>query len=131
MKKWSFILAVLFVPMIIFGALEVANQKQSPSSYEAFAKSDMPKIIKFGSAMCLDCKKQKEIFTTVKPKYEQKVTFIEYDAQSKSPEVQKLIKKYNVTVVPTTVFLDKQGKEIRKIEGLIPQDDLENYINEM
>ena len=35
----------------------------------------------------------------------------------------KLIKKYNITLVPTVVMLDSNGKECKRIEGAASKDE--------
>ena len=37
---------------------------------------------------------------------------------------QPAIKKYNVSLVPTIVFLDKEGNTIKKREGLVKSDEI-------
>ena len=39
------------------------------------------------------------------------------------------MKKYNVRVVPTLVFINKKGQVIKVTEGAIPKQEIEGYLN--
>ena len=42
-----------------------------------------------------------------------------------------MIKSFGVKLVPTTVFKDKNGNTIRRIEGSMEPEVLENYLKEL
>ncbi len=48
-----------------------------------------------------------------------------------SPEVEKIRTKYKIIGVPTLLFLDSEGKEVKRITGFIPPDELLKYLNEI
>ena len=48
-----------------------------------------------------------------------------------SNETKTLIKTYEVKLVPTTVFKDANGKTLRRIEGTMQPQVLENYLKEL
>lgn len=78
--------------------------------------------------MCLDCQKLQKVFVIIEPKYSNSIFFEHINAQSNDSEVQKMIKDYSVTVVPTMIFINKNGQFIEKTEGYVPQDKLEQKI---
>jgi len=39
------------------------------------------------------------------------------------------MKKYNVRVVPTLVFINKNGQVVKVTEGAIPKEEIERYID--
>ena len=129
MKNWIIALAVLIIPMLTYFVLDKTNQ--SKTAFEAQAKSsyEKPVVIKFASPMCLDCKKLESVMNEVMPKYADKVTYQKINAQSNDSETQNLIKKYAVTLVPTTVFLKKDGNMYERIEGYMPKSQLEGILN--
>ena len=49
----------------------------------------------------------------------------------KNMETREMIKKYEVKLVPTTVFKDKDGNTTRRIEGNMQPQILENYLKEI
>ena len=42
-----------------------------------------------------------------------------------------MIKDYDVKLVPTCIFKNKDGQTVRKTEGMIQPKILENYIKEL
>lgn len=109
-KKTIFtILAILILPILAFMALSF-NKNSS-----AIADTNKPQIIKFSSSMCLECKEVEKIFNEIMPKYKDKISYTTIVVDSRKDMDNKLIKKYNVQLVPTVVMLDSNGKQIKRI----------------
>ena len=122
-KNIIIILAVFIVPMIAYWGLTKSN-----SSTAKNVDTTKPQVIKFSSTMCIDCQKMQKVFQVLKPKYESKITFIDINVQDKNSYTESQIKKYNITLVPTIILLDSKGKQVKRIEDAIPQEQMENYI---
>ena len=105
------ILAIIILPLLAFWAL--TWNKDST----AVADTNLPQIIKFSSSMCLECKEVEKIFKDILPKYKDRVSYTEIIVDSRKDMNNKLIKKYNITLVPTVVMLDSNGKECKRFEG--------------
>ncbi|MBR1618892.1 thioredoxin family protein [bacterium] len=105
------ILAIIILPLLVFWAL--TWNKDST----AVADTNLPQIIKFSSSMCLECKEVEKIFKDILPKYKDRVSYTEIVVDSRKDMNNKLIKKYNITLVPTVVMLDSNGKECKRFEG--------------
>ncbi len=105
------ILAIIILPLLAFWAL--TWNKDST----AIADTNLPQIIKFSSSMCLECKEVEKIFKDILPKYKDRVSYTEIIVDSRKDMNNKLIKKYNITLVPTVVMLDSNGKECKRFEG--------------
>jgi len=105
------ILAIIILPLLAFWAL--TWNKDST----AIADTNLPQIIKFSSSMCLECKEVEKIFKDILPKYKDKVSYTEIIVDSRKDMNNKLIKKYNITLVPTVVMIDSNGKECKRFEG--------------
>ena len=43
----------------------------------------------------------------------------------------KLIKKYNVQMVPTIIMLNSDGTQASRIESALPKEQMEQYIKEL
>ena len=86
MKNWIIALAILILPLVTYFVLDKTNGDKS--NFEAVAASGKPAVIKFASAMCLDCKKMESMMCEVMPLYADKVAF-EY---KKTPDAKEHIK---------------------------------------
>ncbi len=126
MKNWIVALVVLLLPIVTYFVLDKTNGDKT--NFEAVAASGKPAVIKFGSTMCLDCKKMEAMMNEVMPQYADKVVYEKINSQSNDRNTQSMIKKYNVTVVPTVIFLNKDGSVYKKTEGAYDKKEFEKYI---
>lgn len=128
MKNWIIALAVIILPIATFFVLEKTN---ATTATEAVAQntSTLPTIIKFASPMCLDCKKLEATMVEIMPAYENKVDYKKIDAQSKDSYTTDMIKKYNVTLVPTLVLIKKNGSIYKQVEGYFNKNDLKSMFD--
>lgn len=115
------ILLVLIVPIF---AYVLMNNSSSNTAGIADAKASKPQIIKFTSSMCLDCQTMNKMMKEVYPQYKDKIVLTEIPVQDGKAFTNEQIKKYNVTLVPTLIFLDSNGNQVKRIEGAIPESEL-------
>lgn len=124
MKNIITIIAIIIIPIMAYLILNNGTQKQ-----EAMAKdNNLPTLMTFSSTMCLDCKRIKTTIKEVEDNYEGKINFVSVNASDNKKSTKELIKQYNITLVPTMVFLDKDDNEIKKIEGAITKEELTNEL---
>ena len=132
MKNRIIIIAGLVLPIFLYWVLSnfmPNTAEQLKKSYQATAQSQTgAKIIKFYTPMCLDCQKLDRTLDKVMPKYSSRVELEKIDASSNKANIQVMVAKYGVKVVPTTVFINSNGQIVKKIEGDIPQEQLEKQI---
>lgn len=119
------ILLILIVPMFAYWLLSTPDAENSTTVAEA---SNKPQIIKFTSAMCMDCQTMNQIMKEIYPAYKDKITLVEIPVQDKTSFNESQIKKYNVTLVPTIILLDSSGRQVKRIEGAIEKDVMESYL---
>lgn len=117
------ILAILIIPVLAFFGLTF--NKDTSTIAQATGK---PQIIKFSSTMCLECQEVEKVFKELLPKYQDKVAYTEIIVDSRDDMKNNMIKKYNVTLVPTIIMLNSDGTQYKRIESAIPKDEMENYI---
>ena len=126
MKKNLIIIGLIFViPLVAFWALNKSNTTTAKTTADIANK---PQVMKFTSTMCLDCQKMNKLFKEVFPKYEDKIVLTEIQVQDGQDFTNQQIKKHNVTLVPTMIFFDSDGKQVKRIEGAIEKEELEKYL---
>lgn len=128
MKNWIIALAILIIPMVTYYVLDKTHSDKAAFEANAQSTYSKPVVIKFASPMCLDCKKLEGVMNEVMPAYADKVTYQKINAQSNDENTQALIKKYTVTLVPTMVFLKKDGALYKRTEGYMPKSQLEKIL---
>ncbi len=124
MKKNIITIAFIFaIPLITYFMLTMSNGSTAKT-----VVTGKPQVIKFTSQMCMDCQTMNKIMKEIFPKYEDKIVLTEIHVQDKSSFNDEQIKKYNVTLVPTIILLNSDGKQVKRIEGAIPKDEMENCL---
>ena len=127
MNKNILVISLIFlIPIVAYFALT-----QSNSTTAKTVEGGKPQVIKFTSAMCLDCQTMNKLFKEVFPKYQGKIILTEYQVQTRGQLIDNEIKKYNVTLVPTVIMLNSNGAQVKRIEGAIPKEELEKYLQEL
>ncbi len=119
------VLLILIIPMFAYWLLNTNDASTSSTVAEA---SNKPQIIKFTSEMCMDCQTMNQIMKEIYPAYKDKITLIEIPVQDKTSFNQEQIKKYKVTLVPTIILIDSNGKQVKRIEGAIEKDVMDSYL---
>lgn len=124
MKKNLIIISLVFaLPLMAYWMLTKSNSTTAQT-----VQNGRPQVIKFTSAMCLDCQTMNKIIKEIFPKYSENITLTEIQVQDQNSFNQDQIKKYNVTLVPTIILLDSTGKQVRRIEGAISQEEMEKCL---
>ena len=111
-----------------------------------------PTVYYAWASWCPDCQQELPILNTLKEKYGDKVEFVGVAMISqKEPiengkkylkehtlslnyfsDVDSSFQKYHeITEIPTLIFVDKEGKIVKKIAGVLTQEELETYIKEI
>ncbi len=120
------ILAIFIVPLAVYFGLTRDKLTTLPS-----IASQGAEIIKFSSPMCYECQELDKILDEVYPKFSKDISLKKIDVTQKNNETREIIKKYEVKLVPTTVFKDETGNVTRRIEGSMQPQILENYLKEI
>ena len=87
-------------------------------------KSDgiLATFIEIGAAQCIPCKAMQPIMKEVAEKYKGQVKVVFHDVWT--PQGKTDAMKYNIRMIPTQVFLDKNGREYYRHEGYFPKEEL-------
>lgn len=83
------------------------------------------KVLKFGAIWCKECLVMKPVWEDIEEEIPGFKT--EYYDADESPDV---LKKYNVKDIPVFIFLDKDGQEILRLQGVQNKDDLVKLVKE-
>ena len=104
---------------------------KTPQDSIAIAATGKPTVVEFTSPLCSECQKLKKVLDVVEPKYTNKITFTKVNTARMDRKTLKEIEKYEIKVVPTIIFLDKDGNIISKTEGSVPQEVLCKQIDRL
>ena len=81
-----------------------------------------PAYVLVHSTMCIPCKQMDKTAKAVVPRFRGKVQYL--DVLIDRPQDSALVKRLKVSLIPTSVFLGSDGKELGRVVGVIKPDDL-------
>lgn len=95
-----------------------ATPGATPASSPAVAKK-MPRVVDLGADKCIPCKQLAPILEELKKEYAGRVS-VEFIDVWKNPKAGE---PYKISVIPTQVFFDADGKEVWRHVGFMPKAD--------
>jgi thioredoxin 1 len=96
--------------------------KEYTKENPAIVKNYKVTFIELGSVKCIPCQKMQPVMKSVETKYGNEVKVVFYDVWTEAGA--PYAKQFNINVIPTQVFLDKDGKEYSRHVGFFPEDEL-------
>ncbi|MHB1686412.1 MAG: thioredoxin family protein [Ignavibacteriaceae bacterium] len=114
----------LFPIMIIAILLIAYCNVQAKNSRVGDKKLPKPKVtfIELGSVNCIPCRMMQPVMKNIEKKYGSQVKVIFYDVWTQ--EQRPYAEKYGIKLIPTQIFLDKNGKEFHRHEGFYPEAEI-------
>jgi thioredoxin 1 len=103
-------------------------------SSAAVSQSDLPTgnfqvtFVELGSVNCMPCKQMKAVMQAIEEGYAGKVRVVFHDVWTN--EGKPYGAQYGIRVIPTQVFIDKNGKEIFRHEGYLSKEAVEKVLND-
>lgn len=83
-------------------------------------KPGLPRLVDLGSTTCIPCKELAPILEELKTEFKGRVS-VEFIDVTKNPAAAD---EYKINVIPTQIFIDKDGKEVFRHEGFYPKADI-------
>ncbi|MBI5574343.1 MAG: thioredoxin family protein [Elusimicrobia bacterium] len=100
--------------------------KKVPTNKPADKSPEKQKIIvtfiELGSVKCIPCKMMQPIMKEIEKEFAGRVNVIFHDVWTE--EGRPYAEKYKIRLIPTQVFLDKNGNEYFRHEGFFPKQEL-------
>ncbi len=85
-------------------------------------------FVELGSVNCIPCKQMQPVMKAIEDKYGDQIEVVFYDVWK--PEESKYAEEYGIRLIPTQVFLDKEGKELFRHEGFFPEESIDKFLRE-
>ena len=100
-----------------------ANGKTDENSKNAVeVENYLVTFVELGSVRCIPCKLMQPIMKDIEKDYAGQVKVVFHDVWT--PEGEPFAASFKIRVIPTQVFLDKEGEEYFRHEGFFPKEEL-------
>ncbi len=108
----------------------IENQKQVKDEDMLKSADGLPMLVDFSAEWCPPCRQMKPVFQKLQTEFEGKVDLVTVDVDDN----RDLAERYNVTSIPTLVYISPSGKELYRTVGLqtesIIRADINKYLME-
>ena len=112
------LLTVFF--MVSVSAMAAELPSSNDASIKAALASGKPTVADFGARTCIPCKKMAPILAELQTELKGKANVTFTDVW----ETPALAKEYSVQMIPTQIFFDAKGKEVKRHMGFIDKGEI-------
>ena len=114
---------IKFIAIALILAASIAHA-ELPSATDAAVKralaSGKPTVIDLGARQCIPCKKMAPILESLAGEYSGKASVLFIDVR----EDQAAAEKFRIQMIPTQIFFNAHGKEVKRHTGFIDKGDI-------
>jgi thioredoxin 1 len=116
------ILAVVLAGIVATTVLRSRHQEQVTASFApaSVVGQGRPVLLELGSDQCVPCKMMVPVLKELSEKYPNQFTVAFHDVWKDA----SVGEKYGISVIPTQIFFDKDGKELFRHEGFFAKDKI-------
>lgn len=127
-SKFSIRFSLLLILLVLGTAYNGRPLYDSDKGRALAAETLKVTFVELGSVNCIPCKMMKPVMDQVEKKYPGQVKVVFHDVWTEQGKAEG--RKYNIRIIPTQVFLDKNGKEYFRHEGFFPFEDVEKVLKQ-
>ena len=122
-RELIMILVISIILFMIFSCTGKSDNGKNTSLKRGNSQIEIKvTFIELGSVRCIPCKMMQPIMKEIEKEYGDQVEVVFYDVWT--PEGSPYAGEYNIRIIPTQVFLDKDGNEYYRHEGFFPKKEL-------
>jgi thioredoxin 1 len=126
----AIVLAALALALLVAACGDAATGTEgvAPTAVSPSASPGRPDVtfVEIGSDSCIPCREMRPVMEAIEKRYSPRVDVVFVDVY----EQRDTAAAFGVRVIPTQVFLDKDGQEFTRHEGFLPQEAIEELLAE-
>ena len=128
MHQYRRTLFLILAVSVMAAATIWAQTKASQTQTKETVKDALPLVtfVELGSVKCIPCRQMQPVMKAIEEKYGKQVNVVFYDVWKS--DQREYAEKYGIRVIPTQVFLDKDGKEFFRHEGFFPEAEIDKLL---
>ena len=117
MKKF---LTAVAISLTLAGAARAELPSASDALIKQSLSSGKPTVIDLGARTCIPCKQMAPILESLSGEYRNKASVLFIDVH----ENQAAADKFRIQMIPTQVFFNAQGKEVKRHVGFMEKGEI-------
>ena len=113
---------LVIAAVLVMSAVAARAELPSASSttVNQTLSSGKPAVIDLGARTCIPCKKMAPILESLSSEYRGKAAVLFIDVR----EDRAAAEKFRVQMIPTQIFFNAQGKEVKRHVGFMDRDEI-------
>ena len=112
---------IAFAVTLMFAAVASAElPSANDAAVRAALTSGKPSVIDLGARTCIPCKKMAPILESLSSEYRGKASVLFIDVHDN----QAAADKFRIQMIPTQIFFNAQGKEIKRHIGFMDKGEI-------
>ena len=118
---------ILAAYMLVVSGVGLSQTSSNKSSKEAIiGQKPLATFVELGSVNCIPCRMMQPVMRSIEGKYGSQVKVVFHDVWTEAG--QPAASQYKIRLIPTQVFLDKDGKEFFRHEGFFPEAEIDKLL---
>lgn len=112
--------AAIALTLMLAGSAYAGLASADEAAINRALLSGKPTVIDLGSDSCIPCKKMAPILQSLAAEYQTKAGVLFVDVN----ENEAAMSRFRVQVIPTQIFFDSRGKEVKRHMGFLDKEGL-------
>ena len=110
----------LAITLMLAGAAQAEIPSATDAAVRQSLSSGKPTVIDLGARSCIPCKKMAPILESLSAQYRGRAQVLFIDVR----ENQAAADKFRVQMIPTQIFFNAQGKEVKRHVGFLDKPEI-------
>ena len=120
-------LIILMACMLVAARATLSQTPNLPSPVKSEEQQKLlVTFVELGSVKCIPCRQMQPVMAAIEKKYGDQITIVFHDVWK--PDQRQYAEEYGIRVIPTQVFLDRDGKEFYRHEGFFPEGEIDRLL---
>lgn len=119
-------LLVLLAFIMWAGVVLSQETHETPPAKTGETRKPLVTFVELGSVKCVPCRQMQPVMAAIERKYGDQIAVVFYDVWK--PDQREYATTYGIRVIPTQVFLDKNGREFFRHEGFYPERAIDSLL---
>ena len=105
-----------------WGGADDVRKASAPVGSAGGESAPLVTFVELGSVRCIPCKMMQPVMKEIEETYRGQVQVVFHDVWTEAGK--PFGEQFKIRVIPTQVFLDREGREYFRHEGFFPKDEL-------